>query len=61
VNGKVHYISLAINGTVYPVEMWEYPQTNVDARELNAAVQLDGDWQQSPYSIWVDGISITAW
>jgi hypothetical protein len=61
VNGKVHYISLAINGTTYPVEMWEYPQSNVDARELNAAVQLDGDWRQDPYSIWVNEISITAW
>lgn len=61
VNGKVHYISLAINNVTYPVEMWEYPQTNVDARELNAAVQLDGDWRQDPYSIWVNQISITAW
>lgn len=60
-NGKVHYISLVVNNVTYPVEMWEYPQSNVDARELNAAVQLDGDWNQAPYSIWVDQLSITAW
>ena len=61
INGKVHYISLVINNVTYPIEMSEYPKSNVDARELNAAVQLDGNWRQDPYSIWVDEISITAW
>ena len=59
--GKVHYISLTINNVTYPVEMWEYPKSQVAARELNAAVQLDGDSGQDPYSIWVDEISITSW
>jgi hypothetical protein len=61
VNDQVHYISLAINGVTYPVNIWENPEANVDAQELNVAVQLDGDYAQHPYSIWVNKASITYW
>lgn len=31
------------------------------ASELNTAVQLDGDYNQQNYSIWVDKMQVTAW
>ncbi|MBV8208229.1 MAG: hypothetical protein JO041_15695 [Acidobacteria bacterium] len=58
-NGQVHYVSIAINGTTYPVNMWQAPQANVDAQELNVAVQLDGNSRQQPYSIWIDDMSLS--
>jgi hypothetical protein len=33
----------------------------VNASELNAAVQLDGDYNQQDYSMWVDKMTLTAW
>jgi hypothetical protein len=33
----------------------------VNALELNAAVQLDGDYNQQNYSMWVDQMQVTAW
>lgn len=61
-NGMVHYISLAINGVTYPIDMWEYGRAaSASISELNVAVQLDGNWQQQPYSIWVDKMSVTYW
>jgi hypothetical protein len=57
----VHYISLTINNVTYPVDVWTHPQANVNVQELNVAVQLDGDYAQQPYSLWVDNLSITYW
>ncbi|MGA3315442.1 MAG: hypothetical protein ABSC64_03275 [Candidatus Korobacteraceae bacterium] len=31
------------------------------ASELNTAVQLDGDYNQQNYSLWIDQMQVTAW
>jgi hypothetical protein len=38
-----------------------YAAGNVNASEMNAAVQLDGDERQDPYSVWVDKMTLTSW
>ena len=48
-NGARHYINRYFN------------TYSVSASELNAAVQLDGDYNQQDYSMWVDQMTVTAW
>ena len=48
-NGQTSYINRAFNGYF------------VNAAELNTAVQLDGNYAQTNYSIWVDKMQLTAW
>lgn len=58
-NGRMHYISVAINGSTFGVDQWQDPQPNISVQELNVAVQLDGNVTQQPYSIWVNDMSLT--
>ena len=48
-NGNRHYINRSFN-TIH-----------VDAHMLDVAVQLDGDYRQHDYSMWVDKMKVTAW
>ena len=34
---------------------------NVSGSELNVAVQLDGDYAQHNYSIWMDRVALNYW
>jgi hypothetical protein len=58
---KVHYIALTRDGNRQPVDMWLAAQQNWKAYEISVAVQLDGNFRQQPYSIYVDKMSLTAW
>ncbi len=59
-NDQAYFASIAINGQTYYLNRQSAPQT-VNAQELNVAVQLDGNWRQDNYSIWVDQIKLTYW
>ena len=48
-NGNLRYINRTFN-TCY-----------ASGSELNTAVQLDGDYNQQNYSIWVDKMKLTVW
>ena len=48
-NGKKSYINRTFN------------TFGVNASELNTAVQLDGNSNSTPYSMWVDKMQVTAW
>jgi Bacterial Ig domain len=57
----VHYTSVTINGVKHPVGIELGRQPYWTGSDIDVAVQLDGDSQQDPYSIWVDKVSLTAW
>lgn len=48
-NGKKSYINRTFN------------TFGVNAKELNTAVQLDGNSKNTAYSMWVDKMQVTAW
>ncbi len=61
VGNQVHYISLTVNGTDYPVDMYQAAQPNWNDDQLTVAVQLDGNATQQPYSVFVDKLTLTYW
>lgn len=61
VNGQVHYISVTLDGNVSPVDKYYNPQANYGGSDLNIAFQMDGDYRQDPYSVWLDNVSLWVW
>lgn len=61
VNGQVHYISLTVDGQVFPVDIYMNPQTNWVGNEIDVAFQMDGDSNQTPYNVWLDQVTLTQW
>lgn len=61
VGTQVHYISLVLNGKVIPVNIYWGYQASYPNSDINVAFQMDGDYQQDPYHVWVDKMTVTAW
>ncbi len=59
-NDLVYYAGVQINGVQYYFNRTFAPRP-VNASELNVAVQLDGNWQEQNYSIWVDKMNLVYW
>jgi len=61
VNGQVHYISVTLDGNVMPVDKYYNPQQHFDGENVNVAFQMDGDYRQDAYSVWLDNVSLSTW
>jgi hypothetical protein len=61
VNGQVHYISVTLDGNVSTVDKYYNPQANYHGEDVNIAFQMDGDYRQDPYSVWLDNVSLSSW
>lgn len=60
-NHQVHYISLTVDGNTMAVDAYKDPQTNGSSDDINVAFQLDGDFKQDPYNVWLDQVNLTMW
>jgi hypothetical protein len=58
VNGMVHYISITVNGVTSTVNQFFLPQQNWTLEDINVAFQLDGDFAQEPYTVWLDELTL---
>jgi hypothetical protein len=61
VNGQVHYISVTLDNNVMPVDKYYNPQQHFDGSDVNVAFQMDGNYRQDPYSVWLDNVSLSSW
>ena len=48
-------------GNVGTVDKYYNPQPDYNGSDLNVAFQMDGDYRQDPYSVWLDDISLSYW
>lgn len=61
VNGQVHYISVTVDDVTTPVDIYLNPQKNwTRGEDIDIAFQMDGDWRQDPYNVWLDNVTLTA-
>jgi hypothetical protein len=60
VNGQVHYISVTVDGVTSPVNLSFNPQPNYPFQGFDVAFQMDGNYAQAPYSVWIDNWTLTA-
>lgn len=58
--GKAHFIGVTVDGQYTSVDKYFDPgQYGSDGTSV--AFQLDGDYRQTPYKVWVDQMSLTSW
>lgn len=61
VGTQVHYVSLQLNGVTIPVNVyWNY-QASYGGQDVNVAFQMDGDFRQDPYHVWLDKVTLSGW
>ena len=62
VSGHTHFISISIDGNVYPVDMTFNPQAISGASgDFGVHFQLNGSGNSDPYSVWVHNFALTYW
>lgn len=57
---KVKFVSVTINGATHYINRTYNPQTR-SSKELNVAFQMDGKHHMTPYSTWVENVSLKYW
>lgn len=60
VGNQVHYVSLEVGGQTYDVDTYYTAQSNWYADEIDIAFQMDGNYQQQPYNVWLDNVTLNA-
>ncbi len=58
-NDRINFVSVSINGQTHYFNKQFNPE-RMSAFELNVAFQMDGNSRQSPYSVWLDKVTLTA-
>ncbi len=60
VGNQVHYISVSVNGQTYPLNLYYSDQPTWVMEDIDVAFQMDGDYAQHPYNVWLDNVTLTA-
>jgi hypothetical protein len=61
VGNQVHYISLTVGNQTYNVDTYYSNQPNWTLEEIDVAFQMDGNYAQQPYNVWLDQVQLTAY
>jgi len=60
VGNQVHYISLTVADQTYNVDTYFNAQPNWTQEEIDIAFQMDGNYKQQPYNVWLDEVNSLA-
>jgi len=60
VGNQVHYISLTVGDQTYNVDTYYPNQPDWTLEEIDVAFQMDGNYKQEPYNVWLDQVTLTA-
>jgi len=60
VGNQVHYISLQVGDQTYNVDTYFQNQPDWTLEEIDVAFQMDGNYEQEPYNVWLDEVTLTA-
>ena len=62
VAGKAHFVSISINGRLYPVDRTFDPQPiKGKSGDFGVHLQLNANKNSDPYSVWVHNFELTYW
>jgi hypothetical protein len=60
VGNQVHYISVTVADQEYPVDIYYTAQPKWYQEEIDIAFQMDGNYKQAPYNVWLDKVNLFA-
>jgi len=61
VGNQVHYITLQVADQTYDIDTYYTAQSHWYADEIDVAFQMDGNWAQQPYNVWLDQVTLNAY
>lgn len=61
VGNQVHYISLTVGDQTYNIDTYYPNQPDWTLEEIDVAFQMDGNYKQEPYDVWLDEVNLTAY
>jgi hypothetical protein len=59
VGNQVHYINLTVGDQTYNVDTYYPNQPDWTLEEIDVAFQMDGNYKQEPYNVWLDKVQLT--
>jgi len=59
-DSQVIFIAVTLDGNKHFVNQ-TYNAKPMNASEINVAFQMDGDFAQHPYSVWLDNVTLSYW
>lgn len=60
VGNQVHYISLSIDDKTYPLDLYYSNEPTWVMESIDVAFQMDGNFAQQPYNVWLDKVTLKA-
>ena len=60
VGNQVHYISLSVAVHNYEIDTCYTAEPKWYAEEIEIAFQINGNYKQQPYSVWLDEVTLSA-
>jgi hypothetical protein len=60
VGNQVRYISVSVADQSYPVDVYYNAQPNWYQEEIDIAFQMDGNYKQESYDVWLDEVNLLA-
>lgn len=60
VGNQVHYVSLAVNDQTYNLDIYRSNQPTWTMEDIDVAFQMDGNFAQQPYTVWLDKVNLSA-
>ncbi len=61
VGNQVHYMTLDVADREYDVDTYYTAQPNWYQEEIDIAFQLDGNYEQQPYQVWLDKVTLNTY
>ncbi|HVP63745.1 MAG TPA: Ig-like domain-containing protein [candidate division Zixibacteria bacterium] len=61
VGDQVHYISVQVGDTVYPVDQYQSNEPVWPMEDISVAFQMDDDYAAQPYNVWLDNVTLTTY
>ncbi len=58
VGDQVHYMTLNVDNQTYNVDTYYTAQPNWTQEEIDIAFQMDGNYAQQPYTVWLDQVNL---
>jgi hypothetical protein len=60
VGNQVHYISLTVGNQTYTIDTYYTAEANWFQEEIDIAFQMDGNYKQQPFNVWLDEVNLLA-
>jgi len=60
IGNQVHSISVSVANQVYDLDTYYTAQPNWTQEEIDIAFQMDKNYAQQPYSVWLDEVNLLA-